>query len=308
MYYYLRNSCMFNIEQLCNSFSLQSLLTGVTQVFIALTWVLKGLKPVFVSFSYSDKVLQKLNESFKLVSVLEWWNDFFGTLGLLLAYVLLPECSVLSFFSPFCFFNPPFLPCVTFSLSLLLSEFCLCLSRCPCPIWLSQVQVRTFGTRQSGLCLHQSNNWRWRVRRVSVSFQSVHVSVLTSTFNWSSFIWRTLSIWVVFSSRKQRTPFLFYRQNNIYVWLHKEKYTGRVWALFYWGQLFSGLIQSKKLEVVIDVSDDPAWCCSSFRPWTAHGGKYQWPRLRACLLRRILWRPLGGDALLHVSLGQPEWW
>lgn len=198
-----------------------------------------------MSFSYSDKVLQKLNESFKLVSVLEWWNVFFGTLGLLLAYVLLAECSVLSFFSPFCFFNPPFLPCVTFSLSLLLSEFCLCLSRCHCPIWLSQVQVRTFGTRQSGLCLHQSNNWRWRVRRVSVSFQSVHVSALTSTFNWSSFIWRTLSIWVVFSSRKQRTPFLFYRQNNIYVWLHKEKYSGRVWALFYWGQLFSDLVQSK---------------------------------------------------------------
>lgn len=110
MYYYLRNSCMFNIEQLCNRFSLQSLLTGVTQVFIALTWVLKGLKPVFVSFSYSDKVLQKLNESFKLVSVLEWWNDFFGTLGLLLAYVLLPECSVLSFFFTILLFQPPFSP------------------------------------------------------------------------------------------------------------------------------------------------------------------------------------------------------
>lgn len=162
------------------------------------------------------------------------WNGgmiFLGTLGLLLAYV--SKCFTTRmfcplFFSPFCFFNPPFLPCVTFTLSLLLSEFCLCLSWCPCPIWLSQVQVRTFGTRQSGLCLHQSNNWRWRVRRVSVSFQSVYVSVLTNTFNWSSFIWRTLSIWVVFSSRKQRTPFLFYRQNNLYIWLHKEKYSGRV--------------------------------------------------------------------------------
>lgn len=159
---------------------------------------------------------------------MERWKDFCGALGLLLAHM--SEGFTTRMFCPV-FFSSCYLPgplsspCVTHTWSPSLPESCLCSLGVPVcsflsylalsgsgPISRSQPTIRARPAPEHQLVVKGEEGEC--VRPSLCLSASIGVSVcvcisLTNRFNVVALRLETSEQWVVFSSRKQRTPFMF---------------------------------------------------------------------------------------------------